>query len=245
MAIPELDIARVQRWCAARVPEHARHQVRVECQVAPGTSPSSSGALPGATTTGRTGPASRSRACATPPQISPGPCTGATATCDSTTTTCSHHRAASTTCSARSTATQPASSGANPKLPPPDVLPPRPRRGQLSPSQRGQFRLTPPPQDVLAVDLVMQRMEPPVRAGLGRPVKHMLQRADPVPTDSRQGGPSRISGTHQSGPFSVRVNEAAALPITGGCVVRPARPVLRPPPTPSRRPVHFPAPHRL
>jgi hypothetical protein len=35
MALPELDIARVQRWCAARVPEHARHQVRVECQVAP------------------------------------------------------------------------------------------------------------------------------------------------------------------------------------------------------------------
>jgi hypothetical protein len=35
MALPELDIARVQRWCAARVPERARHQVRVECQVAP------------------------------------------------------------------------------------------------------------------------------------------------------------------------------------------------------------------
>ena len=35
MALPELDIARVQRWCAARVPEHARHQVRVECEVAP------------------------------------------------------------------------------------------------------------------------------------------------------------------------------------------------------------------
>ena len=35
MAIPEPDVARVQRWCAARVPEHARHQVRVECQVAP------------------------------------------------------------------------------------------------------------------------------------------------------------------------------------------------------------------
>lgn len=32
MALPELDIARVQRWCAARVPEHALHQVRVECQ---------------------------------------------------------------------------------------------------------------------------------------------------------------------------------------------------------------------
>src|SRR5438874_10458651 len=26
-----------------------------------------------------------------------------------------------------------------------------------------------------------------------------------------------------------RVDEAAALPITGGCVVRPAQPVLRPP----------------
>lgn len=33
---PELDVARVQRWCAARVPQHARHQVRVECQVAAG-----------------------------------------------------------------------------------------------------------------------------------------------------------------------------------------------------------------
>jgi len=32
--LPELDVARAQRWCAARVPERARHQVRVECQVA-------------------------------------------------------------------------------------------------------------------------------------------------------------------------------------------------------------------
>jgi hypothetical protein len=31
--LPELDVARVQRWCAARVPEHARHQVRVECEI--------------------------------------------------------------------------------------------------------------------------------------------------------------------------------------------------------------------
>ena len=35
MALPEFDVARVQRWCAVRVPEHARHQVRVECEVAP------------------------------------------------------------------------------------------------------------------------------------------------------------------------------------------------------------------
>jgi len=31
--VPDLDVARVQRWCAARVPEPARHQVRVECEV--------------------------------------------------------------------------------------------------------------------------------------------------------------------------------------------------------------------
>src|SRR4051812_38619640 len=35
MPLPDLDIARVERWCAARVPDHARHQVRVECQIAP------------------------------------------------------------------------------------------------------------------------------------------------------------------------------------------------------------------
>jgi hypothetical protein len=35
MALPDLDVARVQRWCEGRVPEHARGQVHVECQVAP------------------------------------------------------------------------------------------------------------------------------------------------------------------------------------------------------------------
>ena len=34
-ALPELDVARVQRGCRARVPEHALNQVRVECDVAP------------------------------------------------------------------------------------------------------------------------------------------------------------------------------------------------------------------
>ena len=33
--VPELDVTRVQRWCAARVPGRARHQVRVECEIAP------------------------------------------------------------------------------------------------------------------------------------------------------------------------------------------------------------------
>jgi hypothetical protein len=32
-SLPELDLARVRRWCEERVPEHARHQVRVECEV--------------------------------------------------------------------------------------------------------------------------------------------------------------------------------------------------------------------
>ena len=31
--LSEIDVARVRRWCAERVPEHARHQVRVECEV--------------------------------------------------------------------------------------------------------------------------------------------------------------------------------------------------------------------
>ena len=35
MALPDLDVARVRRWCAARVPERARHQVRVECEATP------------------------------------------------------------------------------------------------------------------------------------------------------------------------------------------------------------------
>lgn len=34
MALPGLEIGRAQRWCAARVPEHARRQVRVECEIA-------------------------------------------------------------------------------------------------------------------------------------------------------------------------------------------------------------------
>ena len=55
-------------------------------------------------------------------------------------------------------------------------------------------------------------MEPSVRIGLGRPVKRMLQGSDSVASDSRQGRPSRNTGTHQSVAPSSRVNEAAALP---------------------------------
>ena len=33
--LPELAVVRVRRWCRDRVPEHALHQVRIECDVAP------------------------------------------------------------------------------------------------------------------------------------------------------------------------------------------------------------------
>ncbi len=33
--LPELDVARVRRWCEQRVPAHVRDQIRVECEVAP------------------------------------------------------------------------------------------------------------------------------------------------------------------------------------------------------------------
>jgi hypothetical protein len=34
MALHGLDVARTQRRCGARIPEHARHQLRIECQLA-------------------------------------------------------------------------------------------------------------------------------------------------------------------------------------------------------------------
>ena len=33
--LPELDVARVQRWCADQVPEHARGEIRIECDLTP------------------------------------------------------------------------------------------------------------------------------------------------------------------------------------------------------------------
>ena len=31
---PQVDVARVQRWCANQIPEHIRTEIRVECDVA-------------------------------------------------------------------------------------------------------------------------------------------------------------------------------------------------------------------
>jgi hypothetical protein len=33
--LPELDIARVRRWCDQRVPDHALDEVRMECEIGP------------------------------------------------------------------------------------------------------------------------------------------------------------------------------------------------------------------
>jgi hypothetical protein len=33
VGLPELEVARVRKWCHARVPEHLHDQVRVECDV--------------------------------------------------------------------------------------------------------------------------------------------------------------------------------------------------------------------
>ena len=57
-----------------------------------------------------------------------------------------------------------------------------------------------PPQDVSAVDLVPQRVEPSPGIGLGRPVKRMLQGTDRIRgRPSPDGGTSR-NGTHRAPP---------------------------------------------
>ncbi|MGV0156725.1 DUF3024 domain-containing protein [Rhodococcus sp. GB-02] len=33
--LPELDVARVVKYCASRVPDRLRHEIRVECDIAP------------------------------------------------------------------------------------------------------------------------------------------------------------------------------------------------------------------
>ena len=63
-----------------------------------------------------------------------------------------------------------------------------------------------PLQDVPAVDLVVERVEPSSGIGLGRPVERALQFLDLV-----IGGPSH-SGHSPALPCSAHVDEAAALP---------------------------------
>ena len=97
-----------------------------------------------------------------------------------------------------------------------------------------------PLQDVPAVDLVIQRVEPSSGIGLGRPVERMLQGTDRVETSSTPG--VGLATTALTGHSLLSTHGRSSGPsLTGGCVVRPARSVLRPPPTPSRLVAHFPA----
>src|SRR5674476_328455 len=99
-------------------------------------------------------------------------------------------------------------------------------------------------QDIPAVDLVIQRVESSSGISLGRPVKRMLQGTDRVERLDPEGGTSH-DGTHRPLLVTRRMDEVAALPSPVVVLSVPGRSVLRPPPTPSRLVVHFPAPHRL
>jgi hypothetical protein len=91
--LPELDIARVRRWCGQRVPEHARDQVRTECDAGPRHLTIVECRPPWREGTGPEWNGSPSPGSATCRQPGHGRCTGATGISASTSTTSSrHHR---------------------------------------------------------------------------------------------------------------------------------------------------------
>ena len=112
------------------------------------------------------------------------------------------------------------------------------------PVRRGCGALHPRPlQDVAAGELVVQRVQSVVRdrpwpPGTAHAARHGPHRGPRAPR--RQQGGTSHDGHSPALLASPRADEAAALPITGGCVVRPARSVLRPPPTPCWPAVPFP-----
>jgi hypothetical protein len=95
-------------------------------------------------------------------------------------------------------------------------------------------------QHVPAMDLVVERVESSSGIGLGRPVKRSLQFSDLV----LLGGPSHdVALTGPS--LCVTRGRSSGPSLAAGSVVPSAQAVLRPPPTPSRHALHFPAEHRL
>lgn len=81
MALPELDIKRVERWCAAKVPANLLDQIRVECDIAPRHLTVMECRPPWREDFGpEWTPAFRSHDCTTPRPVVIGSCTGATAT---------------------------------------------------------------------------------------------------------------------------------------------------------------------
>ena len=85
-----------------------------------------------------------------------------------------------------------------------------------------------PLQNVPAIDLVIERVEPSLGICLSRPVEHSLQFSSVLP----RGYSRHLALTHPS--QHVRVNEVAPFPSPRS-VVRSAQPVHMPPPTPSHK----------
>ena len=94
-------------------------------------------------------------------------------------------------------------------------------------------------QHVPPIDLVVERVEPSSGLGLGRPVERSLQFSDLI----LLGGPSHLALTSPS--LCVTHGRSSGPSLTAGSVVPSAHAVLRPPPTPSRHDIHFPAERRL
>jgi hypothetical protein len=113
--IPEDAHDQIRRWADRRLPEHARDQVRLEVDVTDRTVTILE-MPPAVATRVRPGlnPVSRSLGCATRSLATDGRCTGETGTSSSTSTSLPTPRPTSRTSSTRSTATPPASSGAEP-----------------------------------------------------------------------------------------------------------------------------------
>ena len=68
----------------------------------------------------------------------------------------------------------------------------------------------------------------------------MLQGTDLVQGSTSQGGGTSRHGTHRALLAHITHRRSSGPSLTGGCVVRPAPAVLRPPPTPTRLAIHFP-----
>ena len=90
--------------------------------------------------------------------------------------------------------------------------------------------------DITANDFVPQRMKPSTGIHLGCPVQRVLQGTHRIRRSrSTRGGTSHLHGTHRAPHQHQHASTTRSGPsLTAGCVVLPARSVLRPPPTPSR-----------
>jgi len=82
-------------------------------------------------------------------------------------------------------------------------------------------------------------MKPPSGIGLGRPVKRVLQGTDRIHSGSTSGGTSSNS-THRAPPSNSTHRRSSGPSLTAGSVVRSARTVIWPPPTPTQPAAHFP-----